>query len=318
MKYFRDNWLVPACLLGLAGALLVLCAAVAPLAGPLVYAAAGCLLLAWALAVLRMRSLTRHVGRLCEVLERQEARAEQDLALAAEVHNALVPPPLEAPPFRIDVRYRPLQRIGGDLASYHVDPSAGIARVSIGDVTGHGVAAALLVNRIHHAAEDLLRQGVAPDEVLRRVNGLVWRTFGRGDMMMTFMTVLVDARAGRVTWSNAAHPPALHWRAATGAVTLLGAQTIPLGIADELPDAALDSEPVVPGDRIILHTDGLIDALDPQRRRFGMDRLIAVAGEVGGLDRPDEVAPAILRAVETFTRGRAQDDILVLTVTLDR
>jgi len=263
--------------------------------------------------------LARLSGRLAALTRRCDALADRhkrEMALAAEVHNSIIPASMKVGPFLIDIRYQPLEAVGGDIVNLSVAEADGVARVSVGDVTGHGVAAALLVNRVHHEAEGLLAQRLPPEDVLRRVNALVWRTFQDTGMFMTFATIEVDLAARRVRWANAAHPPALHWRAATGAVTLLEPQTTPLGLDEEvLIDFEPQSEPFAPGDRIILHTDGLIDALDPAGRRFGMDRLIALAGEVGGHE-PDRIAAEIIQRVQRHTRGPAQDDVLVVTLAV--
>jgi len=296
-------------------------------AGPLIVAgcgAAACIVLLW-----HGTRLTRRLDAAQRALDRQHARLEREMALAAEVHNSLIPPSTrQAGPFRIDVHYVPLERIGGDIVVYHVDAEGSVMRIAVGDVTGHGTSAALLVNRIHHEAEDLLHLASPPEEILRRINRLVWRTFSGTEMLMTLVVVEVDAAAGRVTWANGGHPPPLVWHADTGAVSLLAPQATMLGISDDLGlDPVAQAESLRPGDRIVLHTDGLIDALDADGRRFGMDRLIALVGETpaahrrsGSGDGAQRTPPAgadIVERVQRFARGPLEDDVLVVTVAVE-
>jgi len=296
-------------------------------AAPLVVAGSGAA--AYIILLWHGARLTRRLDAAQRALDRHRVRFEQEMALAAEVHNSLIPPSTrQAGPFRIDVRYVPLERIGGDIVAYHVDAERGVARIGVGDVTGHGVAAALLVNRIHHEAEDLLRLAHPPGEILRRINRLVWRTFSGTEMLMTFTVMEVDAVAGRVTWANGGHPPPLLWHAETGAISLLAPQATLLGVSDDLGVDPLDrAETIRPRDRIILHTDGLIDALDAEGRRFGMDRLIALVGEIladcrespagDRVPDADRTGAEIIERVRQFARGLFEDDVLVVTVALD-
>jgi serine phosphatase RsbU (regulator of sigma subunit) len=283
----------------------------------LLAAAAAALVAAW--AELRCARLRDRLRRLERRVRDDARRHERDMALAVEVHNSLIPPAAVAPPFSVHLRYLPLEEVGGDMACYHLDPARGIARVAIGDVTGHGLPAALLVNRIHHEVEELLRRDAPPEAVLRAVNALVARTFRGTEMLMTFAVaeVRLDAAGrGRCTCANAAHPPPFLWRAQTRAITLLNAQTALLGMDDHLRlDGPLETEPVALGDRLILHTDGLIDALDPAGKRFGLDRLVAAAADLAGHD-PDLIASELIQRVQQHVRGPAQDDVLVLTLAI--
>jgi len=161
--------------------------------------------------------------------------ADLNLDLARRVQAAIIPKPQRSEWMEVAVAYRPLLGVGGDYAHVHFT-TPDVLRVSIGDVTGHGVPAALLANRAHSLIDQLVREELPPDEMLRRLNGLILSSFQQETTFMTFLSAAVDLRQGRVFLSNAGHPPALLLRRQDGVVTVdeYESQCTFLGISDEL------------------------------------------------------------------------------------
>jgi sigma-B regulation protein RsbU (phosphoserine phosphatase) len=148
-----------------------------------------------------------------------------------------------------------------------------------------------------------------PAELLAALNGLLDGEARRG-MFVTLQYLLLDGGSGTVLAANAGHVPLLHYRARTGAidtVDLPGGP--PLGILEPVtyPETRINLEP---GDRLVLLTDGVTEATNPQGEAFGWDRLTAAvdrAARTGG-----SLVERVMEAVAEFTAGGTRRDDLTL------
>jgi sigma-B regulation protein RsbU (phosphoserine phosphatase) len=247
-------------------------------------------------------------------------------AAAGEIQLALLPrgrPDL--PGYAFWECYRPALEVGGDLYDYiPVEPSSSPATateptrwaVAVGDVSGKGMPAALMMAGTSPEVRQLVRAGVAPDEVMRRVNHRVSER-GLDNRFITLVLVEIDPLTHCMNVASAGHLPPLI-RRADGSIefvtdTLTG---YPLGI--EL-DAEYGSAVVElqPGDVVILLSDGVIDAQDRLSERFGDERLRrAITDAPQGAAATGE---AILAAVCNHAAGRSQfDDITLVCFGRDR
>ena len=268
------------------------------------------------------------IGALARTMEemRQALRARiQEMAnlnldLARRVQASIIPRPQKSEWMEVAVAYRPLAEVGGDYAHIHF-PAPEILYVSVGDVTGHGVPAALLVNRAHGLVDQLTRQQLSPDEMLRRLNSAVLTTFQQETMFMSFLCTNINLRHRQVLFSNAGHPPAFLFRPGSASVTgeKLQSQCTLLGIDEELV-CDVDTLGVADlrvGDRLVLYTDGLIEASPAPRRAFGEEGVVTVVQE--HFDLPaQQLAEKLIAEAEAFADGRLDDDVLVLIIQINR
>jgi serine phosphatase RsbU (regulator of sigma subunit)/pSer/pThr/pTyr-binding forkhead associated (FHA) protein len=240
------------------------------------------------------------------------------LAAAREIQLSLLPRGRpEIADYEFWECYQPTLEVGGDLYDYiGVEPSKrGAASpprwvVTVGDVAGKGMPAALLVAGICPEVRHLVRAGVAMEEVLARVNRHLCDT-GIGGRFVTMALAAIDPGSHRMTVANAGHTDPLV-RRASGAVEGVGRSGAgtPLGVT---PLAVY--RPVVvslePGDLVVLYTDGVTDSIDRDRQPFGAERLREVlAGAPQGVAA---VGEAILAAIRDHSTGRSQyDDITVV------
>ena len=215
--------------------------------------------------------------------------------------------------------YRPALEVGGDLYDYiqvespEIDgPGGELARwaVTIGDVAGKGMPAALMMAGICPELRYLIRQGVAPDEVLKRVNS---RHYDNGieNRYITLILLEIDPRSHVLTMSNAGHPPALI-RRADGSIEEIGHEDsgMPLGIGPEEIYRSV-SAGLEPGDVVVLYSDGATDALDQKGQTFGHDRFLRALAEAP--HGAAAVGEFLLAAVREFASGRSQfDDITIV------
>lgn len=245
----------------------------------------------------------------------------RELVDARRIHEALFPARVTDGPLRFDYAYEPMRQIGGDYLHLCHSPApvrAGQARpmnMVVIDVTGHGIPAALTVNRLHGELQRIFAENprVGPGEVLRLLNSYVHLTLAGHSVYVTALCLRIDPDAGTLDYASGGHPPAF-LRAVDGTIEQLASTAFVLGAC---PGEDFKSDPrslrFGPGDTLIAYTDGAIEARDRVGRYFGvagLQRVLAMteAPKDGGW-------PAIVtRAVDGHRFGPLADDTLVVEV----
>lgn len=199
---------------------------------------------------------------------------QHELNSAREVHDANLPAPRLAGPVRLTYTYEPMRQIGGDLLMiYPQDPNLPPQFVILFDVTGHGVAAALSVNRIVGEIERLLAEN--PDESVERLaralNRYIHLTLARHHLYVSALLFQVDRDRNLVRCVNAGHPTAYHVAAATRKVREIESTSMLLGVVGDA-DFELESISLAfqPGDAIVGYTDGASEAANLDERMLGV------------------------------------------------
>jgi serine phosphatase RsbU (regulator of sigma subunit) len=259
-------------------------------------------------------------GRLREsyvALERTTAereRHEQELRIARDIQQALLPREIAAPRgWAIDTHYQPARVVGGDLYDLLPLPDGQLALV-IGDVAGEGVPAALLMATIRTIIRSVVAQGAtAPGEVLARSNNLLYPDTPR-NLFVTCLFARLDPASGHLRYANAGHVPPLR-RAQSGEVDQLRARGMPLGL---MPDSTYEEKETTlgPGQTVLFYSDGLVEAHDAHREMFDVPRLSQVAAQ--GKSSGGALIERVLAELGRFTGpGWEQEDDLML-LTLER
>jgi serine phosphatase RsbU (regulator of sigma subunit) len=198
-------------------------------------------------------------------------------------------------------------QVGGDF--YDLDALEGgrVAAV-IGDVCGKGVAAARHTVRLRYELRTLLEEGRPPGRVLAEFNRRVQEEFVT-DEYATLLLLVLDPATGAVSWSSAGHPPPL----LTGATprTLAFAGSLPVGL---FPDASYQTArfTLPPGRCVVLYTDGVVEARNPERQEFGTEGLEAAVPAVAA--SAAAVAEDVLKQVLSHSGGHLDDDAAVLVL----
>ncbi|MDP3804160.1 MAG: PP2C family protein-serine/threonine phosphatase, partial [Candidatus Omnitrophota bacterium] len=166
---------------------------------------------------------------LMKELEGKNAQMERELALARDIHKTLIPQSTSTENANIAVNYVPVSTVGGDYATFHVTKEGNLFFL-IGDITGHGVPAALLVNRLYGEVESLIAQNPAPGILLKELDGFVQKHFKNTEMYLSVCSGLLDFKRNILSYSNYGHPPQILHQRRDNKIYLLESQTYLLGI----------------------------------------------------------------------------------------
>ena len=244
-------------------------------------------------------------------LENQRTQNEQmvrQLHLAADVQQRMLPQRMpNRPPFEVAARYVPSFELGGDFYDFlSLETTLGVA---IGDVVGKGVAASLLMAGVRASLRAYAQDVYDLDEIIERVNAALCRDT-RDNEFATLWYGTLDPRAMRLTYCNAGHEPPMLLRGEHVIPLDTGGMIVGVDATQGYDKGLVD---LLPGDLLLLYTDGMLDTFDGDGRRFGRDRLAAALREVR--DKPvHEVLNHLLWQQRKHRAGRPATDDTTLVV----
>ena len=263
-------------------------------------------------AALRTQRLFNSLAEKKSELQRLHERSQRDQVLAERVMAASLRSELLNAPF---LRYRsvPAEVFNGDVLMAESTPS-GRVRVMLADFSGHGLAAAIGSQPVAAIFRAMTRKGLPAQQVMRVANTQL-KAFLPTEMFLAMCIVEIDPASSSMTVLNAGMPPVFLWRPKEGIAQRLVSSYVPLGVLDTIgfePSAPVDFGP---GDRIYMHSDGLIESMDAHDVEFGEERLIAELGphECGG-SLFDAVQDAHKQFVEN---GNVVDDVTFVEISYD-
>jgi serine phosphatase RsbU (regulator of sigma subunit) len=243
---------------------------------------------------------------------------QSELTSARQLHEACLPAPRLSGPLRINFSYEPMRQIGGDLLIVHPQSEhADVLTTVIMDVTGHGIAAALAVNRIVGEVERCLAENpdATPLSLLTSLNQYIHLTLARHAVFVSAIAFRVDRRDDSLTYVNAGHPSAFFVRGEQ--LTRLESTAMLLGVA---PTADFFVESVRldfrPADAVLAYTDGASEATSPEGHMLciaGVEKIAAATARA----YPDPLywPAAFLGQVVSHREAPPQDDTLVVVIT---
>jgi serine phosphatase RsbU (regulator of sigma subunit) len=266
------------------------------------------LLVACIHGVREMRAHAQQQARI-EVTE----RVEREMEIAARIQSSLLPSDIAVPNMEVAACMVPATDVGGDY--YDVLSLDGVSWIAIGDVSGHGLTAGLVMLQAQSAVSALIRQkpSATPREILGQANAVLCenvRTRLRQDDFMT-MSLLSFDRAGRVRIAGA-HEEFLVCRASDGKCERLPTKGTWLGVKPDVERFMEETEVRLhDGDLLVLYTDGITEARSNTREQFGPDRL-ALAVEQVRTEPCIDIRKHVLDQVTRWTVRQEDDMTLVL------
>lgn len=245
-------------------------------------------------------------GRAARRQDRKQHREREEARL---IQRALLPPALpQTSGVRLAASWQPADGVGGDC--YDAIANGSLLGLSIADVAGKGLPAALLMSNLQAAVRAFAQGGTEPSTLCGNVNRLLCRHMVSG-RFVTFCFAWIDAERRSLVYSNAGHNPPLLLRA-DGSVERLGEGGMVMGV---FPDAAFKQAEMAlrPGDRLLFYTDGITEAPDSAGEEYGEERLVAAAR--AALDRTAEaLKDAVLADLAAFTGGAFADDATLIVI----
>jgi serine phosphatase RsbU (regulator of sigma subunit)/CHASE1-domain containing sensor protein/anti-sigma regulatory factor (Ser/Thr protein kinase) len=270
------------------------------------------------LLVVRSRTRAEHYSKDLEVaneeLESFYYSVEQELGTARSIQHALLPkdlPKLEG--WKIAYHYQPAREVGGDFYDF-LRLDDGRVGLVIGDVSGKGIAAALVMANTQSVLRAVARRGnVAPGQVLAEANEVLYAYIPSGTFVTCFYGVL-DPENGRLVYANAGHDPPYSQRG--GDAQELRARGMPLGLMPGMPYEEKEAV-LAAGDDLLLYSDGLVEAHDTEGDMFGFPRLrrLIMAQSTGS---GEELVDVLLAELTRFTGTDSEQEDDITLVTLER
>jgi phosphoserine phosphatase RsbU/P len=260
-------------------------------------------------------ALNRMIGDL-----RDRLRLRHSLTVAMEVQQRLLP---RVPPrvWGLDVAGHSTycDETGGDYYDFLVlgEPVPGSLLVALGDVMGHGVAAALVMAGARAVLRDRATTSGGLADLMGRLNRLLAADL-EGTRFMTMHLSILNARSGTFRWASAGHDPAMIFNPETDRFEEVNGAGLPLGVMEESDHEEHSWGPLRPGQVILVGTDGVWEMPNAAGEQFGKDRLREViraraSGTAG------EIVQGVLDALASF-RGdcRAVDDVTFVVIKVEQ
>jgi len=243
----------------------------------------------------------------------EQQRLQHDLHVARDIQQGMLPrKTIERPRVEVAGYNRPCEETGGDYFDYIPMPDRHIG-VVVGDVSGHGIGAALYMATARALLRAFTYKMTDPAEVLGEVNRFLERDMPTGSFMTLFFGD-VNTKTGALKYASAGHNPVIVFRKATGTFEELENTGPGLGILPDIRYRTGETAPLDRGDILLLYTDGLPEAMSPEKELYGEERMKNL---LAGLQErsPDEIVQQLVRAVTEWTKREVfEDDLTVVVV----
>jgi phosphoserine phosphatase RsbU/P len=238
----------------------------------------------------------------------------QEYEEAKEIQQGLLPKQIpQMPGLEISGSWRPARIVGGDYFDVFKLSESRLA-LCIGDVSGKGMPAALVMSNLQAIVRALASETLSPKELTEKINRVMYRNVADGKFI-TFFYAVIDRHSQTLHYSNAGHnaPILLH---EDGTQLRLEEGGVVLGAFQESSYQQGEVE-LQSGDRLVLYTDGVTEAVNGKEEEFGEERLVQALVSDRHL-RAETLRNRLLDQVNEFSGGELDDDVTVLVVAVSR
>lgn len=259
----------------------------------------------------KLRKISQDLRGISHRLAGKQRAIERELREAKAVQQFLLPPSHQTGRGMIVCHaYHPFDHIGGDFLDVRLRED-GSAVLLLADVSGHGLSAALTSAMTKTSFQRLATTIERPYDLLTGINADLVRTVQTG-RFMTAVAALYRPKDGSVEISSAGHPYPILIRGSS--VQLLTTPNeLPLLIDSDTEYSLSTRLEIHPGDRLLLYTDGAIEAVDPQGEMLafeGLSRMVTAAQALHG----EAFLKTIFDNISTFAKGKIRDDVALVTL----
>ncbi|MDP8228856.1 MAG: SpoIIE family protein phosphatase [Candidatus Electryoneaceae bacterium] len=266
--------------------------------------------------ITRLRVLNaKHVKTLGEQIQERliKERIETELRAARDVQMALLPdrcPDIEG--YQIVSHCKPARDVGGDFFDF-APVDSGKTALILGDVSGKGMPAALLMAECRSVIRAQIYCGNDPrtDHILTRTNVMIFED-SEDYMFVTCFMGILDIASGRIQYCNAAHNPPYVYRRDSEIIDMLDPTGTVLGFSDKMTFDRAKTR-LDPGDVMVIYSDGVTEAKNPDNELYGDDRLKRLLSQNSSASA-QEIQDVILTDVEQFVAGAEQSDDITMMV----
>ena len=240
---------------------------------------------------------------------RESIRMESELAVASNIQNSMIPHKFpERPEIDLYASMIPAKEVGGDLYDFFLKDDT--LYFCIGDVSGKGVPASLLMTVTTSQFRTVSRYLDQPEQIMMAINNQI----AEGNDAHMFVTMIIgclDLKTGHLAYSCGAHNPPL----------LIGSSVEELPVSHKLPVGVMkgmkyvfQETQIAPGTTLFLYTDGLTEAMNAEQKMFGDDRMEETAQRLisDGVSTSKSLISGMSDAVEAFVAGAEQSDDLTM------
>jgi sigma-B regulation protein RsbU (phosphoserine phosphatase) len=253
--------------------------------------------------------LADQINSMTRSLEASERDRRFQMEKAREIQQHLLPKDQEYNGLRVAILFEPAEDVGGDYFDV-LALSEHQYLLCVADVTGHGVPAAMAAAVIKTLVQEAAEVSQSPAAILARVNHRYTEIMLPGHLA-TMVALVVDARQCTVTYANAGHePPFL--QLPSGEIERLMTADLLLGVIDDVTYED-DSVAAPSGTKIVLVSDGVTEAFDPDETQFGTNRVLAAIETSKGMSA-DDVVDRFVADLNSFRRSRSALDDTTLVV----
>jgi sigma-B regulation protein RsbU (phosphoserine phosphatase) len=235
---------------------------------------------------------------------------DRELSIARQIQASILPQAMpRVSGVALAARYRPMTSVAGDFYDF-LDVDKERLGILVADVSGHGVPAALIASMVKVALAAQHERADQPAAVLTAMNETLC---GRlGGQYVTAAYLFIDARSGWIRYAAAGHPPMLHLVRRSLDAHQLDKNGLILGFEPAVAYEQLEQR-LEAGDRLLLYTDGLVEAANASDDLFGLER-VKTALATGATLPPDAAADALVHAMDAWSGQPASDDLTLVVI----